>query len=30
MAGLQTSMWVGAAAAAVGAVLALFVQRGED
>jgi EmrB/QacA subfamily drug resistance transporter len=29
MAGLQTSMWVGAAAAAVGAVLALFVQRAE-
>jgi len=30
MAGLQTAMWVGAAAAAVGAVLALFVQRGAD
>lgn len=29
MAGLQLSMWVGAAAAAVGAVLALFVRRGE-
>ena len=29
MAGLQTSMMVGAVAAAVGAVLALFVQRGE-
>ena len=29
MAGLQTSMVVGAAAAAVGAVLALFVRRGE-
>lgn len=30
MAGLQLSMWVGAAAAAVGAVLALFVRRGES
>lgn len=30
MAGLQTSMVVGAAAAAVGAVLALFVRRGEN
>ncbi|WP_227999586.1 MFS transporter [Mycolicibacterium sp. P1-5] len=29
MAGLQVSMWVGAAAATVGAVLALFVRRGE-
>ena len=29
MAGLQTSMMVGAVAAAVGAVLALFVRRGE-
>ena len=29
MAGLQTSMVVGAVAAAVGAVLALFVRRGE-
>jgi predicted MFS family arabinose efflux permease len=30
MAGLQLSMWVGAAAAAVGAVLALFVRSGES
>ena len=29
MAGLQLSMWVGAAAAAVGAALALFVRRGQ-
>ena len=29
MAGLQLSMWVGAAAAAVGAVLSLFVRRGD-
>ena len=29
LAGLQTSMMVGAVAAAVGAVLALFVRRGE-
>lgn len=30
IAGLQISLWVGAAAAAVGAVLSLLVQRGEN